>query len=417
VATLRREARAAIAKQLRPFRAVMRTNGDPRLLGIVFRSTRGVRYPETSNQEHLHAAMTWLCAAQDATGSGGVSAYYDLGRGGWVPAYPETTGYIIPTFFDYAAYTRDDRYRERALRMADWLLTVQHTDGSFPIGPLWPHWRREPVVFDTGQVLQGLVRAFQETARPSYLAAARRAGDWLVAVQEADGSFRRFEYRGLVHTYTARVAWALLQLHEIHPEASYRTAAIRHLEWCHDEQQTDGWFTNASFTPDSDPLTHTIAYTVRGLLEGGLLLSDESMIDSARRAADQLKSRQSEDGRLAGTFGPGWNSNVRWSCLTGNVQLAQIWLRLFELTGDPTYQDAARRAISFVKQTQIRDAGVPGVDGGIAGSYPIHGDYQSFQIVNWAAKFFVDSLLLEEAIRKRPSGPEMSKAARGPSVE
>lgn len=52
---------------------------------------------------HLGAAAERLCAAQDAFNDGGVARSYSLiyehffNRKGWIPSYPETTGYIIPT--------------------------------------------------------------------------------------------------------------------------------------------------------------------------------------------------------------------------------------------------------------------------------------------------------------------------------
>jgi hypothetical protein len=69
--------------------------------------------------------MAWLCAAQDSYSEGGVAAFYDIRLGNWGPLYPETTGYIIPTFYDSANFLNDSAYRERALRMANWLLTLQ----------------------------------------------------------------------------------------------------------------------------------------------------------------------------------------------------------------------------------------------------------------------------------------------------
>ena len=50
-----------------------------------------------TDREHLLAAVEWLERAQDITGNGGVSGRYLLGHG-WSSSYPETTGYIIPTF-------------------------------------------------------------------------------------------------------------------------------------------------------------------------------------------------------------------------------------------------------------------------------------------------------------------------------
>jgi len=43
---------------------------------------------------------------------------------------------------------------------------------------------RQTVVFDTGQIIHGLVRAFEETDESCFLVAARRAGDWLVEIRK-----------------------------------------------------------------------------------------------------------------------------------------------------------------------------------------------------------------------------------------
>jgi hypothetical protein len=182
-------------------------------------------------------------------------------------------------------------------------------------------------------------------------------------------------------------------------EERYRLAAERNLNWALTQQDADGWFHNAGFSPDEDPLTHTIAYTIRGLLESGLLLENHAMISAARRAADVLKRLQSQDGYLKGRYGPGWRSLVSWSCLTGDAQIAIIWLLLFELTKDQTYLQAAKTVNMYVKQTQPRNARLTGVAGGVAGSYPIYGGYEPYRNLNWAAKFLVDSLLLEDRLQ------------------
>ena len=89
---------------------------------------------ETS--ESLRAAIDWLCRAQDAYDDGGVARSYSLtynaslGRRGWMPSYPETTGYIIPTVFDYARESGREELFNRAVRMADWECDVQMASGA-----------------------------------------------------------------------------------------------------------------------------------------------------------------------------------------------------------------------------------------------------------------------------------------------
>ncbi len=366
------------------------------MFSAVIRGKYDLRYRVGTNQDHLKATMDWLCRAQDATPDDGVSAAFDIIAGTWYPSYPETTGYIIPTFFDYAAYTRDDSFRARAIRMADWLLSIQMENGAFP-GPPWVKPKDKPVVFDTGQIIHGLVKAFEESGRSSFLDAARRAGDWLVEIQENDGSWRKFDME-LVHTYNTRSAWALLCIDQAERRSQYREAALKNLNWVLSQQSPDGWFCNASFQPDEDPITHTLAYTIEGLLEAGILLSDQRLVDAARLSANALRDQQLRDGYLRGSYSSGWRSEANWSCPTGNAQMALIWLKLYEILNDTSYLQAATAANRFLKQVQSLSSGTPGIKGGVTGSYPIYGDYGHYLYLNWAAKFFADSLMLEEQI-------------------
>jgi hypothetical protein len=284
--------------------------------------------------------------------------------------------------------------------MANWLVTLQLPGGAFPIGPLWPDWERAPLVFDTGQIIHGLVRAYEETGREDFLASARSAGSWLVEILDADGAWRKFTSLSIVHTYNVRTAWSLLRLDQACQDTTYRDAAVRNLIWALDDQDADGWFRNAHFRPGEPPLTHTIAYTIEGLLESGVLLQDQQVIGAAQRAADALRQRQSQDGFLRARYGPGWGSELRWSCLTGDAQMAILWQRLFQLTGDAGYLPVAKAANTYVKQAQNRVSTLSGVMGGIPGSHPIYEGYEPYRNLNWAAKFFADSLLLSISLKK-----------------
>jgi hypothetical protein len=386
--------RSIIDQRIRDGLWAWRSRGDSSVMLAVAHDWLKRTYDPGPDLDHLQATMAWLCAAQDATSVGGVSAFYDLRAGTWGPPYPETTGYIIPTFFDYAQYCGDDAFRTRAVRMANWLMSLQLPGGAFPIGPLWPDWERAPLVFDTGQIIHGLVRVFEETQRDDFLISARLAGNWLVENQDSDGAWRKFTSLGIVHTYNVRTAWSLLRLHQVYPNQHLREAAIRNLAWAIQDQDDDGWFRNAYFRPGEPPLTHTIAYTIEGLLESGILLQDQRIIQAARKAADALCQRQEKDGFLRARYGHGWSSDLRWSCLTGEAQMAILWQRLFQISGDRAYLHAADRTNTYVKKAHNRVSQKPGVSGGLAGSHPIYADYEPYRYLNWAAKFFADSLLL-----------------------
>lgn len=386
-------ARGRVDGRVRDAFWALRTRRDLSVASLALRSATRLGFAPASDRAHLHATVRWLEAAHDA-GGGGVAAFYDARTGAWGPPYPETTGYIIPTILEYGQLRQEPRFRRRALRMADWLLTTQLASGAFPIGPLWPEWERRAIVFDTGQIIDGLTAAYTASDAAAYLEAAVRAGRWLERIQATDGSWKSFTPLDRANSYDVRAAWALLRLSSVANEAGFRSTAVRHARWVLQQQEPDGWFRLASFERDRPPLTHTIAYTIEGLLGCGLDLGDDAFVRAAFRAADALRRRQEQDGFLRAYFAQGWTSDATWSCLPGTAQMALVWLRKAEVAGDDADRHAAERALRSVKRGQPRKGRV-GMAGGVAGSFPVYAAYEPYRLLNWGAKFFADALLLK----------------------
>jgi hypothetical protein len=342
-----------------------------------------------SDRDHLDAAIDWLNYSQDVTGGRGSAATYNLLLG-WEKQYPETTGYIIPTLYRYADQTPDSDAFERATAMAEWLCSVQHPSGSIPEGT---GETGDPNVFNTGQVVFGLVEAYRRTGDDRFKAATRDACDWLVEVQDDSGAWTAFDYKGDVHTYTTRVAWALLEGETVIDERAdrYREAAENNLRWAVGKRRTNGWFEDAAFTSDADPYLHTIAYTIRGLLAGGELLEDDALWEAAKASADVLLELQQQEGQLKGEYDEQWSPSWYY-CLTGNAQMALVWLCLYDVTDDREYLIAARSTAEFLKRHQSLTGPDP-IRGGLPGSYPHVGRYLFLRYPNWAVKFFADLLL------------------------
>ena len=354
------------------------------------------------NIKHLQYAMDWLKYAHEINQDGGVSIGYSFSRG-WQPSYPETTGYIIPTMFDYYHLTGDNEYKEHATKMANWEISVQMKTGAVQSGHLGVL-PKKPAVFNTGQMLFGLVRAYKETKKDKYKKSAEKAANWLVESQDGDGTWRA----GLstlasnpVHTYNTRTAWGLLQVHNITSQENYLIAAEKNIDWALTQQLNNGWFKNNAFNINEDPLLHTIAYAIRGVLECGIYLDNKTYIDAAKKSADVLLKLQQKDGSLFGEYNFKWKNTVNYSCLTGDAQVSIIWLRLFEMTQDKKYLSAAKKMNYYLKTTQDLNSNNKSIRGGIKGSQPIYGSYMCFTYPNWAAKFFVDALLLEDKIEKQ----------------
>jgi hypothetical protein len=342
-------------------------------------------------ESHMREAIDWLYRAQDAGGDRGVSHSYQLGRG-WLPSYPETTGYIIPTLLNVWKKEGDEEARRRALEMADWELSVQVPAGAIPGLAA-----SQPVVFDTGQVLFGWIAAFDATRDERYLQAARRAGAWLLEARDEDGIWRRCMDSSTGITFNARTAWALAELGRAGAEERFSQAARQFLDWTLAQEMSPGWFAMNCLTDNDRPLLHTIAYTAEGQLEAGLLLGEPRLVEAAARTARELAARVEASGRMAGRFDRAWAPAVRWSCLTGMAQISRVWSRLQTLTPDPTLAAATRRVNGFLCATQDCRSRPGGLRGGIRGSFPVNGAYCRYRVPNWAAKFFIDALMSARA--------------------
>jgi hypothetical protein len=369
-------------------------------------------------------AVAWLGRAQDhsATRDGGVARHYCL-RTGWGSSYPETTGYLVPTLLDVARGRDDhvaDDARRRARMMLDWLASIQHPSGGFQ-GGMVDQTPVVPVTFNTGQILLGLAAGVREFGE-AFAGPMSRAADWLVATQDPDGCWRRhptpFAAPG-EKVYETHVAWGLLEADRVRPDSRYRDAALANIRWALEWQRENGWFDRCCLEEPTQPLTHTIGYVLRGVLEGYRASGDPALMASARRLADGLITALRPDGFLPGRLDARWRGTVRWACLTGSVQVAHCWLMIHQETGDPRYRDAAFLANRYVRRTVAVD-GAPGTRGGVKGSFPIDGGYGTYQYLNWACKFFIDANRLEACVR-RAAGSCQAEAAtsdrrRGASI-
>jgi MoaA/NifB/PqqE/SkfB family radical SAM enzyme/predicted SAM-dependent methyltransferase/rhamnogalacturonyl hydrolase YesR len=352
--------------------------------------------------EHLTACVEWLRRAQEANGRGGVSAIYHMDQQRWDVDYPETTGYIIPTFLHYSTLTGDARYKHWAIDMGNWELSIQSPEGGAgePVGV----YGLRPRVFNTGQVMLGWLALYQATGDSKYINAARQAADWIISCLAPDGSWGRGTYQG-PRAYKSRVSWALLELFTITGEERYRKGTDSSLQWILAQARPNGWFDNISLSDPHKPWTHLIGYVLVGLLEiiriGSAHINHEEILKLLHNAAQGIMAAYNEGKKLYGssyilpaTFDPNWQSQDGWSCVTGNAQLEFFLRRLSHFIQDSQLIDTADQIMDDTKRIHLLD-GIrdPNLMGGLQGGVPIAAPYASFAIPNWGVKFFADSLL------------------------
>jgi uncharacterized protein YyaL (SSP411 family) len=327
---------------------------------------------------------------------GGHAHSYALARG-WERSYPETTGYLIPTLLRLGEAAADRRFTDSALRAGAWLLQIQRHDGSFP------DLAGSPQVFDTGQIVEGLLALHRSTGDAAYLASARRAGDFLLSAQDPEGTWTRLSYNSAAHTYYTRVAANLLRLAAACGEERYRDGAMRNLRWALAQQLPNGYFRHMAFAPKDLPYLHTIVYVLEGLLDGHRLSGEPEFLGAVERTVSALLAVSGEGPVLFSQYNERWEPFRREMCTTGLAQWAGLLLDLRGGHGREHLQAEARRTLDWLKSRQVRSTS-PDIAGALSGSVPLWGRYFRFAFNNWTVKFFIDALLkMERETQGRPA--------------
>ena len=341
------------------------------------------------NKIHLKLAGDWLLWMQN--NDGGYSRKFSL-ISGRDKSYIETTGYIIPSLINLGKFLKDEKYINSALKAGEFLLKVQNSDGSFSEID-----SGKPFAFDTGQCLMGLNYLFEYTKENKYLQSARKAAYWLKDTQEGDGSWKRVAYNKEKHTYYSRVAAALYKFSLFENDLKIQKVALKHIKWVINNQLENGFFRYSSFLEEEPPFLHTLMYVIEGLLDIYEINKDETILNAILNNTNSFKDiNLNRDLILCSQYNERFYCINKERCVTGLAQWAGVALRLFQITRDEDYKTCAINTLYYLKAKQIKFSIMKG---GFTASIPFWGRYGSFDYVNWSNKFFIDSLILYEKLR------------------
>jgi hypothetical protein len=343
---------------------------------------------------HLRESAEWLGRAQDHGEDRGFS-YGTVFGDGFRASYPETTGYIICTFLDLATFYGADEYRRRAIEAGDWESKIRMPSGAVMGGI--HNGNPTPAMFNTGMVLLGWAALHHHTGADRFATSGRRAGKWLFECQEPDGNWIRgnsqfANSRSTVHNVKA--AWELAEMGFAIGERAFIDAAVKNAEFAVSRQASNGWFADCCLSDADRPLLHTIAYTMQGLIGIGRIANRPDLIDAAQRAAKPLKHLMDVQGFIPGRIDRSFNGSAEWCCLTGSAQTSVVWTELERVKGNSSYGSAADVVNQYLMARHDVSSPDPSIRGGLAGSWPVWGQYGQYQILNWATTFFADALLM-----------------------
>ena len=312
---------------------------------------------------HFDRAMKWI--HNNHMGGKGIILASNMRQ-----LYPEVTGYYIPTLIQWGE-------RDLAKSFAQYLASTQKNDGSW-----YDADDKAPYVFDTAQILKGLIAAREMI--PDVDAQIKRGCDWLLTNMQADGRLvtpskdawgsDESYCSELIHIYCLS---PLVDAAALFERDDYRDAAHKILAYYKKNYQSK--IENFSL------LSHFYAYVMEGLYDLG-------ETDLCRESMMRLEKYRNAKGGI-----PGLN-DVPWVCSTGLFQLALVWYKLGDL-------EKGNSLFYYGQALQNRS-------GGWYGSYPAP-EWQSVfyrgrkkpyyfpkSEISWAVKYYLDALAYKEKLEK-----------------
>jgi len=324
---------------------------------------------------------------------------------GWSLPYPETTGYILVTLYDLL---NDGHYREDEINgciksSISWLLNLQLEIGAFPGGHgkypnnfrlnsidyIFNRKRKSmPSIFNTGQILRGLVRAYEDKETEILYISIKHATNYLCDSINNDGSWKNDAYAGQSSpSYFSYIAKPILDSSNILQNEKSRELVLKSLyRIIEKSNNTNDFIKSMSFPRQEIIHTHTLSYTIQGLLECLDFYNNDiknKTMQISNKIISKLLKFNNDKGFIPGGVYGDFRPDLSYSCLTGNCQIGLILLEMNDISKNQYYFDCAKNILDYTINNQSKN-------GSIAGSYPFWGKYMSMRNPNWAVKYYLD---------------------------
>lgn len=281
-------------------------------------------------------------------------------------SYPEVSGYYIPTLLRWG-------FRDMAVTYAGWLCSIQHEEGAW-----YDTDDKEPYVFDTAQILKGLVAIYP--IKPEVKDSLIKGCEWLLGQITEEGrlvtpSKAAWGNDGvcseLIHLYCLS---PLIDAAKLLDKPEYEKAARRVADYYISNYRDK--ILNFGF------LSHFYSYVMEALC-------DIEETELAKEAMDKLSVMLDEKGYI-----PAFK-DVDWVCSTGMFQLAITWYKLGDI-------ERGNKALTYAAKLQNET-------GGWFGSYAVidnpkptdkkeYPDYIPDGEISWAVKYYLDAVFYKNRL-------------------
>lgn len=331
----------------------------------------------------LQETLKWLEKSFKVTQYLGSSAYR-TSFGTWGPAYPETTGYLLPTLIKASQTLDVNQWQDLALSQIQYFEKIQLSHGAFPVNQN----ELAPNVFDTSQILLGMVKASRLSNTDVFKSLIEKSYFWLQSQINEEGQFLKYNlYEGYNPAYYSRIVWALLEAEKyLEIQVSEKTLILFKsvLELFNNDFQVR----DTAFYPEQDCYSHTLAYAIRGFIESTILLQMDNT--KVRSILESLTEHIFKNNSLAGKYDGAYLGDYKFICATGHCQVALLLMKHASLNSHPKLEQSIVLLLKAIINSPRKNLWNTGA---LPSSIPVFRDYQRLKYTNWTQKFFCDVLV------------------------
>ena len=292
---------------------------------------------------------------------------------------PDCTMETARLFYAYGTYKEDPSYQELARKMADYVVSLQRTEGwfegSFPFYKYIPPsldeediGSPEASVFafpnDTGKIAERLLWLYKETNDERYGEAAQRTLDYLIRVQAPDGSFSLND-SGEVSWLKGVdfVAWPCIALYYGNlflSDSKYHDAAYKAIAWI-STKLTPDWRIRTSFetaqTESWRPPSSELAAAVKAYAIAARFSQDRGIWAGFGHIVNRLTSWQDESGAIRNCDEASRDASMQndpdmTDMVYTNGYALLAFQEAYRANGNTGYRERAEHLANFLSETQ-----------------------------------------------------------------
>ena len=282
----------------------------------------------------------------------------------------------ISGMIDIYNLTNDNRYLDAALLAGNWLVKkAQYSDGAFRSmydlnqrgfdhNKLKNIWYEDRACLNAKNTI-GLLKLYAACKKETFKKSATRVGNWVLGLQNPDGSIRVNEKKSYIFTHAHCYATeGLLFLYSMTGAKKYRQAGLSAAEWLLSKLNSRGFLYE-------DYKRRVLDFNIGRM--------------NARNPAALFNA-------IVGLVFRRIRSDVV-------AQSVRIWILLYHLTGEKTYLDASRKALNFLFRLQSTDERDSNANKGLYYcTHEIFGSLRHSSVLPaWSTMFSVHALHMLEA--------------------